>query len=121
MSGPPDNLEPHGSLPFVCPHGLHPARLTDNRTKGLLAQARQRRDEMRYATATRLLVIGECKMHRPLQVYGGKLRQGGQRAGEKSLHIGGTATVKPVAIAAQNEWICPPFRFTGWYDIHMSR
>src|SRR3712207_3885723 len=105
MSGPSDNLEPRSSFPFVCPHGLHPARLTDNRTKRLLAEARQRRDEMRYATATRLLVIGECKMHRPLQIHGCKLRKGSQCAGEKPLHVSGTATVKPAAIAAQDEWI----------------
>ena len=67
MAGSSDHLEPRGHLPFVRQHRLHPARLADNRTERLLAQARQRSQEMRHAAASRLFVIGEREMKRLLQ------------------------------------------------------
>ena len=120
MAGSSDHLEPRGHLPFVCQHRLHPARLADNRTERLLAQARQRSQQMRHAAASRLFVVGECEMNRLPHVHGLKSRKRGQSAGQEALHVGGTAAVKPVAVTAQGEWIRTPLRLPRRNYIHMS-
>ena len=75
---------------------------------------------MRHATAPRLFVVGECEMNWLPQVHRCKSWERGQCAGEKALHVGGAAAVKPAALAAQDERIGAPFRLAGRHDIHMS-
>src|SRR5918994_3052501 len=75
---------------------------------------------MRHATAPRLFVVGEGEMNWLPQFHRCKSWERGQCAGEKALHVGGAAPVKPAALAAQDEWIGAPFRLAGRHDIHMS-
>jgi hypothetical protein len=55
-------------------------------------------DQVRRAEAADLFVIGERQVHGPFQGRGDKARRGGQRQGQKALHIASPAPIEFVTL-----------------------
>ncbi|MNS86524.1 hypothetical protein D3C86_968770 [compost metagenome] len=59
-------------------------------------------------------------MNGAIQRHARKCRCRGENRGQKSLHVGGSASVKTLAFRSQGEGIGGPFRLTGRHHIHMA-
>ncbi len=98
----------HGDLALVTRGQLHGGRLADDAGDRSRRLQRQRLQHGAYADAADLLIAGKGQVQRDGQPAFAGEHGRPQGAGEKALHVGSSAPVKPVPLAREAEGLDGP-------------